>query len=126
MANPWLTKYNKLSYKHEQTNIFWTHDKIAGDIYEEHFSKFLKANSCTHIKLSPLLATQYVTEVMHLALFSVLSLLRRFSQNHNKSSIIISNLKLFMLKLIDRLSSLCLVNTFPAPHNRSEIFMGSW
>ena len=44
MANPWLTKYNKLSYKHEQTNIFWTHDKIAGDIYEEHFSKFLKAN----------------------------------------------------------------------------------
>ena len=52
MANPWLTKYNKLSYKHEQTNLFWTHDKIAGDIYEEHFSKFLKANSCTHIKLS--------------------------------------------------------------------------
>ena len=48
---------------------------IASDIHdtEGHFSKFLKANSSTHIKLSSLLATQYVTEVMHLALFSVLS-----------------------------------------------------
>ena len=87
MANPWLTKYNKLSYKHEQTNIFWTHDKIAGDIYEEHFSKFLKANSCTHIKLSSLLATQYVTEVMHLALFSVLSLLTNNSDGFHRITI---------------------------------------